>query len=56
MKKISEWYTIEKNNGVWVVWYYKESDSSYGSLGLYSSKKKKDCIDYCKKNNIKVEK
>lgn len=29
---------------------------SYGSLGLYTSNKKKDCIDYCKNKRIKYEK
>ena len=29
---------------------------SYGSLGLYTARKKKDCIDYCKNKRIKYEK
>lgn len=56
MKKIFEWYTLEKNNNIWTIWYNKEVDNGYGSLGLYSSKRKKDCVDYCRKNNIKLEK
>ena len=56
MNKIEVWYTIEKSNGVWVVWMNKESNNSYGSYGIYKSQKKKECIEYCKKSNIKIDK
>ena len=58
MNKIEVWYTIEKHNGIWTVWKnkeHKEADKgSYGSLGIYSAKTKKDCLYYCQLNNIKL--
>lgn len=55
MKKIEVWYTIEKCNKEYVVWMNKEGNNSCGSFGLYKGKKK-DCINYCKNNNIQYEK
>ena len=58
-KKISKWYTIEKVDKVFVLWFNKEykttTHGSYGSYGIFSSLKKKDVIEYCKEHNIKVE-
>lgn len=60
MNKIEVWYTIEKSTNGYTVWMNKESKKnnhgSYGSLGLYTARKKKDCIDYCKNKRIKYEK
>ena len=58
--KIEIWYTIERNNEGYTVWMNKSArdnqHGSYGSYGLYTSKKKKDCIAYCKEKGIKYEK
>jgi len=54
--KIEIWYTIEKHNGEWTVWMNKMGEKSCGSLGVYTAKHKKDCIEYCKNKGIKVEK
>ena len=50
------WYTIEKSSNGYTVWMNKESKQSMGSLGIYTAKKKKECIEYCKENDIKVKK
>lgn len=53
------YYTLEKNNRNWVVWLNKESIKNiHGSCGcnsIFSSESKKDCIDYCKSNKIKLK-
>ena len=58
--KIDIWYTIEKHNNIYTVWRNKEqygekNKGGYGSLGLYSNKSKKKCLEYCKENKIRVE-
>lgn len=60
MHKINIWYTIEKSNDGYTVWlnkesYEKDKNGSYGSLGIYTAKRKKDCVKYCKERGIKVE-
>ena len=56
MNKVEAWYSLEKNNRMWTIWYNKETKNGYGSFGIYSSRRKKECIEYCKKNKIKIEK
>ena len=48
---MEKWYTIEKNNGKWTVWF---NHISGGCHGVFSSTNRKDCIEYCKENNLKV--
>ena len=59
MSRTNIWYTIEKNQNGYTIWKNKESQDTdrggYGSLGLFTSQFKKDCIDYCKKHKIKYE-
>lgn len=50
------WYTIEKSANGYTVWMNKEGEQSLGSLGVFTAKKKKECVAYCKENNIKVKK
>ena len=60
MIKNKLWYTLERANGLWTIWLNKEGISSnHGSGGcdkVYSSTEKNRCLDYCKKNKIKIEK
>lgn len=57
---MTTWYTIEKSNGEYTVWFNKsnkkEQCGGYGSLGLYTSRHKKECINFIKEKGIKVEK
>ena len=59
MSNTYTWYTIEKGIGGYTVWFNKETiyedRGGYGSLGLFTSLYKKDCIEYCKKRHIKYE-
>ena len=59
MGKVKEWYTLEKNNNRWTIWHYREAiyegHGGYGSLGIYTSDKKEDCLNYCDKNGIKIK-
>jgi len=59
MGKEKEWYTLEKTTNGYMVWHYKETEyqehGSYGSLGLYSSEKKEDCLKYCDEHKIKIK-
>lgn len=48
------YYTLEKNNGKWVVWKNSERERSFGCIGIFDSNSKKECQEYCKKNNIKL--
>ena len=52
------WYTLEKANGKWTVWENTETwygtHGGCGCRGIYSSTSRKDCIEYCKENNLKV--
>ena len=48
------YYTLERNNGKWVVWKNSEHERSSGCMGLFESESKKECIEYCKKQNIKI--
>ena len=50
------WYTIEKSSNGYTVWRNKVGKQSMGSNRIYTSKNKKDCIEYCKENNIKIKK
>jgi len=58
--KINLWYTLERSNGLWVVWLNKEEISSnHGSGGcdkIFSSPNKQDCLNYCKENKIRIKK
>ena len=58
MKELKVWYELKYHNKEWTVWRFKEANyndhGGYGSLGVYTSNKKEDCLDYCKKNNIKI--
>lgn len=60
MNNLKTWYTIEKSYNGYTVWKYSESTykdhGSYGSLGIYTTKYKKDCIKYCIDKGIKVKK
>lgn len=56
MKELKKWYTIERNSNRWVVWFNKEGEHSYGSLGIYSSESKKECMNFCKEKGIKLDK
>ena len=53
------WYTLEKANGIWTIWCNKsneqETHGGYGSSKVYDSTNKKDCLEYCKINKIKLE-
>lgn len=57
---INIWFTIEKSSNGYTVWRNKEKNcgthGSYGSNKVYGASTKKECIEYCKKNNIKVSK
>lgn len=59
MPKIKIWYTLEKANGIWTIWFNKsneqETHGGYGSARLLSSNNKQDCLDYCKEKGIKLE-
>ena len=52
------WYTIEKNNNKWTVWkntmIWNKTHGCGGCKGIFSSTSRKDCIEYCKENNLKV--
>lgn len=61
MNRFRIWYTIEKNKNGYTVWmnkesYEKDKKGSYGSLGIYTNRFKKNCIEYCKKKGIEYEK
>ena len=54
------WYTLVRANGKWTVWrngetMYKDH-SSCGCRGIFSSESKKECLEYCKTNKIKITK
>jgi len=50
------YYTLEKNNGKWVVWKNSERERSCGSTSVFKSEKKKNCEAYCRENNINIQK
>ena len=52
MKEI--YYTISKNNDKWVVWKNIDNIHSYGSTSIFKGNSRKDCIKYCKDNNIPI--
>lgn len=63
MKKIRIWYdlTHSQDKKTWTVWmnreYIKNEEiGGLGSMGIYTSEKKQDCIEYCRKAGIKLEK
>lgn len=47
-------YTIEKINGIWRVWKNVESERGFCIGQIYTGKSRKDCLNYCKDNNIKT--
>lgn len=54
-----KWYSIERHNGEYTVWLNQESYEADkcgggGCYGLYTGSKK-ECIQYCKKHNIKLK-
>lgn len=56
MEHFKKWYTIEKSTNKWVVWLNGESEHTYGSKGIFRDINKKECINFCEKNNIKLGK
>lgn len=54
------WYTIEKSSNGYTVWKNKDNmHTKRGGFGVskeYAGLTKKECIEYCKKNNIRVKK
>jgi len=54
------WYTIEKSTNGYTIWENKEKlYNNHGRCGckkIYTSINRKECIEYCKNNNIKVKK
>lgn len=56
-----QWYSIEKNNGEYTIWFNQESYErdkwgGGGCLGIFTAETIKECIEYCKQHNIKVGK
>ena len=60
MGKIITFYTIEKNADGYTIWFnkknQKDTSGGYGFLGVFNAPTKKECLEYCNKNNIKLEK
>lgn len=58
MNEKKVWYTIEKVDNMWIVWKNARSKSedrgSEYCRGIFKSTERKDCVEYCKKNNIKT--
>lgn len=54
-----KYYTLEKNNSNWVVWLNKENfyekNGSGGCDSIFISESKKECLNYCKTNKIKLK-
>lgn len=54
-----KWYTIEKGVNGYTVWLNIETiengKGGGGCLGIYTGRTKKECIQYCKEHNIKLE-
>ena len=55
-----KWYTIEKSNEGYTVWFIQEyignNVGGGGCFGIYTGRTKKDCISYCKNHGIKLTK
>lgn len=48
------YYTLEKNNGKWIVWKNSVRERSFGSAGIFKALKKSECENWCKENNITI--
>lgn len=57
---MNKWYTIEKNQYGYTVWFNQESieneNGGGGCFGVFTSQFKKDCIQYCKEHKIIIGK
>lgn len=60
MEKITQYYTLDRANGLWTIWLVTEIEKTNGGSGgtkkIYSSGNKKDCLYYCKIHEIKLRK